>query len=79
MSGVLTMSVEYKVICDACGLDITKANGNRPGWYRLCLHVEELSFGDDDHPRPMDTPPVMGTKHFCGVACLRKWLEWCNG
>lgn len=68
-----------KVICDHCKKDLSNGGGYYD--WRLCLKNESIPPSNgavidicilpiihDDYGRPVD-------KYFCGMSCLKKWVE----
>lgn len=66
--------MEYKkVTCDGCGADIS-ATGNSID-YRLRLIAEALPSRSMCVTDMMIYPPIKQDAHFCGLGCLRTWLN----
>jgi hypothetical protein len=62
-----------KIICDQCHGDLTSA-GSMPD-FRLKLMAENLPFESGCVFSTYVVPPIKNDQHFCGMACLRKWLD----
>jgi hypothetical protein len=64
-----------KVTCDHCCADITDT-GNELG-YRLNLSAERLLINCKAMAvtAMMVYPPINRDHHFCGLNCLREWLN----
>jgi hypothetical protein len=62
-----------KCTCDGCGADLTET-GNCLD-YRLALVVQLIpNFGPTAALMHIK-PPISGDKHFCGIDCLRTWVD----
>lgn len=62
-----------KVTCDGCGNDIS-STGNSID-YRLLLKAEKLPYRSACVTDMMIYPPIERDAHFCGIGCLRVWLD----
>lgn len=65
----------HKVTCDNCGADLT-STGNSVD-YRLALASEKLPLhaGAMSCTDTMIFPPITHDAHFCGMVCLKKWVD----
>jgi len=61
------------VICDACSKDLT-CTGSFPD-FRLKLGSERMPHEVGIIFAPNVINPMEVECHFCGFACLRKWLK----
>lgn len=65
--------IEKKWKCDFCKEELIESRG-------IPVYILELStFALPDHGNTcLDVsvrPPIGSTKHFCGLGCLKNWLE----
>lgn len=67
------MSEKSKITCDGCGSNLT-TTGNSID-YRLVLANESIPLRGNFATDMMIYPPVDGTKHFCRLDCLRRWVD----
>lgn len=63
----------HKVTCDHCGADLT-STGNSVD-YRLVLDSERIPLRGSTCTDMMIYPPIDRAAHFCGTACLFRWLK----
>lgn len=61
------------ILCDGCGSDIT-TTGNSVD-YRLALLNERLPLRGNMCTDMMIYPPIKQDAYFCGVGCLKTWLN----
>jgi hypothetical protein len=61
------------ITCDGCGADITYT-GNSVD-YRLSLNVQAMSSRGGVVTDMMISPPLDGSRHFCGLPCLYAWSD----
>lgn len=59
--------------CDNCDSDLTDAG--RGTKYRLVLACEEIPSTSGVRTLSIVYPPLKHTHHFCGLDCLREYLE----
>jgi hypothetical protein len=70
------MTTTKKTLCDGCSRDLTYT-GNCEA-YRLGLHNESIPNypgGGAVTDMAAYVPLKDGSKHFCSIVCLRKWLS----
>ena len=67
-----TMGIKT-VTCDSCSRDLG-STGNSVD-YRLLLTSERLPLLGSVCTDMMIYPPIESPAHFCGLACLRNWVE----
>lgn len=71
--GAKQMSELIKIFCDNCSNEITYSYGCQNYCLKLSNHtMPNYSSITCDI---MIYPPIDSTKHFCGLGCLKKWLE----
>lgn len=62
-----------EITCDGCGKDLTYT-GNCVD-YRLALYNENIQSRGVAVTAMMKRPRIKRDAHFCGVRCLRLWLD----
>lgn len=67
------MTEHKKITCDACERDLTYT-GNCVE-YRLALNVESIPANSGFVTLMHLSPDIDGSKHFCGLRCLKKWAS----
>lgn len=69
----MTMTETRRISCDGCEVDLSTTSGS--GDFRLTLAAESVPIRGGIVNAIMVHPPIDGTKHFCGLSCLRRWAE----
>lgn len=59
--------------CDNCGRDITTTD-SRPR-YRLISSAESMPHDTNRVAMISVSPPFEGEKAFCGIPCLKEWVN----
>ena len=62
-----------EIKCDNCGNDLTETT-NSINW-RLSLSNEQIPSHDGAVTDMMILQPIKKDVHFCGVGCLRVWIN----
>lgn len=62
-----------KITCDGCGRDLS-STGNCED-YRLALVNEQIRSRGGVVTAMAKYPAIERDAHFCGLGCLRKWLD----
>jgi len=67
------MSRKMKILCDNCESDLTYSRGG----YDHCLILSDRKYGPycDMIIDYYIYPIIDEDKFFCGIGCLKKWLE----
>jgi hypothetical protein len=64
---------EHRIMCDACGFDLTSTSN--AGDYRLALCNQSIAPSSNPVSLMGFYPAIERDAHFCGVDCLRWWLN----
>lgn len=62
-----------EIKCDGCDIDLSKTGNSID--YRLGLYNERLPCGIGAVTDMMIYPIIERNAHFCGLLCLRAWLD----
>ena len=62
-----------KVECDHCKCDLTETKGVDD--YSLRLVLRTIPNTGAIHIDVLVRPPIVRNMDFCGLGCLKKWLE----
>lgn len=72
------MTTHVKVICDACGANLS-AELNHPSYYLNLMSSYRCESAREDGMVPLPTvvvkDPVPSTMHFCNLKCLQIWVS----
>ena len=63
----------FNIVCDACKQDLTYTYNCVD--YRLALVVEPREVKGPTVTAMHVLPPLDRGRHFCGLACLKKWIN----
>lgn len=64
---------KIEITCDACGKDLTET-GNCVD-YRLALINENIQSVGGFVTSAMRYPAIKHNAHFCGMKCLKQWVD----
>lgn len=67
------MSKTVEIKCDGCGHDLTRSTNYVD--YRLALVSELISNPCGVGTLMMKYPAIDAAAYFCGLQCLRKWID----
>ena len=71
------MSTTIQVTCDGCGRDLTTTTNHVA--YRLVLSPEFIPCRGGSFTTMHVNPQIDAARHFCGIECLKVWLEKPDG
>ena len=63
-----------KIHCDDCDNDLTNS-GNAMSWRIVVDSQHVLSFPGMPVTHMYMAPQIQGPLHFCGLDCLRRWVD----
>lgn len=67
------MTIETKILCDHCNTDLTYSRNSID--YRLGL-INQNKPSQGGFVTDMMMYPILDRdKHFCGMICLKRWVE----
>lgn len=67
------MSQKVEILCDGCGNDLSETSNCVD--YRLALSNEAVPNYSNFATLMGVSPAIKRDAHFCGVDCLRSWLD----
>ena len=69
------MTETRQIHCDRCLEELTYSKGTTEYYLTLAYGRRSAERGVSAHHLVLVYPPLDGSKHFCGMACLAQWMN----